>query len=1674
ELRAWDASGVLTVAVDSVEISSDVAPDIDFTIDASRCVANPNTFTSVNISGDIISYSWDFGDTLGTSSQQDTIYQYMTPGTYTVTLSVESTGGCNNSVSKELTIYPEPSTPDFDYGGATLCSNNEITFTNMTDSTGLEGVINYLWDFDGEATSTSKDTVYTFSAPGMKTVTLQAMIPGCTTSMYSEDISIGDGPVVSFSYTNNCYEEPIQFMDASIGSGITSYSWDFGDGMGLSSAEDTVYQYGLAGTYNVSLTVTNSVGCETTYAEDITVNDQPLAGIMVGDETTEKLPIDFMGQDLTLVADSIINWSWEFDMSSIGTGQNIAYTFDEEGNYDLDLIILTAQGCVDTATIGISVGELTIPVVDIEIDSLICRKEGISIINNSINTVSYEWDFCLGDLKTEPSLTDESDVTNNSLGHRLVWDGDSLYGFVTDVSSNKIIRLEYGESIENDPTVVDLGNPGGLLSNPEGLDILRFQGNWYIVVAFGRNNGAFTLLNFGGSLRNTPSSSDLGNFGESGRLRYVKLVEDNDSINLVTATFSASRLYRVNYGNSFLNSPTTKVTTLPNAFNRGVEVLKVGDNWEVLVLSDDAVVQHVDFGTDLYVGTGTVEGTYSFTGVISPQDIKVLREGDIYYGIVSNEGQPISIIDFKDLSLGVVPEELSYTATLPTIPSLAGMRSKGKSTIQGLNLGSSTMKRLIFESSCASSISFSEDPEPIGLNYSSSGVYELELRAWDASGVLTVAVDSVEISFDVAPSLEVTGNSGNCINRFNEFSINTSGNISTYSWDFNGDGIEDDTVATPSFMYDTTGTYTVRLDVDDGTCGNFTTEEITIYSEPPTPSFDIAATAFCTDSEITLTNQTNETGFDDVLTYEWTADGVPISSQRDTVYSFQTSGMKEIGIKTIIPGCESEVVTQMININEIPVPDFTIDSICLGETITFQNLSANSVSYSWDFGDGDTSILFSPEHLFTAAGDFTVTLTASDNTGGCVDQLQQVARVYPEPPAADFQIETIPYCIGAEIDIQNLTDEFGFDTVAYQWIIGDSDTLTSRDLTLSFDSVGMQTITLRTITNGCVSEPVEQNFLVNENPTASFSATSACLGEATSFTNSSTGATQFSWDFGDNFTSSLSDPDHLYSAPGNYFATLLVTDENGCTSSIEQEIVVSALPEPGFTFSLACEGDEINFQDISTVSNGDIVSWEWIVGEEILSTNQNPILSFPEAGEYEVRQVITSSAGCQIATMETVTVLETPQPTFTINQGCINETTTLTDITNLGSETLLERIWTVNGQTYSTSEVSHIFDESGNFEVSLAITAGNFCAATVTEQVTILPAAQLDFDIQDFCANEFTTIVDRSTSEMDPITSKTWQVDDEVIGNGDQLIFRFNDPGNYDVSLTAITESGCTFRESSSLEILEIPVAEFTPSTTYGVVGTNVQFENNSSAFSTFQWYLNGEASSTSEDFNATLVEEGLYNIDLVATSTQGCQDTTSAEILIAAPAIDLILSELLVVENNGTGSLLVQVQNQGNLPVDLMEFTISLEDQFSVTETVDEFINIDGSTVVNLNTGIPLSVSSITYLCVTVRSSYTTEDTNNIDNEVCINLEPRFIVEEAFPNPARDAVTIKSVVPSEGSVFVTLINMSGKIETTKTFDSLSPGLNSFTFDLSSYDPGIYMIRVVFGDTVSNTRVIKI
>lgn len=238
---------------------------------------------------------------------------------------------------------------------------------------------------------------------------------------------------------------------------------------------------------------------------------------------------------------------------------------------------------------------------------------------------------------------------------------------------------------------------------------------------------------------------------------------------------------------------------------------------------------------------------------------------------------------------------------------------------------------------------------------------------------------------------------------------------------------------------------------------------------------------------------------------------------------------------------------------------FTASGDVAPETVTFTNTSSNATSSSWNFGDNTTSTSISPTHVFTTSGTYTVTLTVTNSSGtNSTSQIINVGNAV-QTPIASFTYS------GANTfapDIVTFTNT-STNATSYLWNFGDGNTSTIVSPSHTFTTSGTFTVTL-TATNSKGSNSSSQvvNVLAIQPPTASFtySGANTFAPDNVSFVSTSTSATSFSWNFGDNSSVvTTANASHVFTNAGVYTVTLTVTNAGG-SNSVSQTINVSPAP----------------------------------------------------------------------------------------------------------------------------------------------------------------------------------------------------------------------------------------------------------------------------------------------------------------------------------------------------------------------------------------------------------------------------------------------------------------------------------------------------------------------------------
>ncbi|WP_408647178.1 PKD domain-containing protein [Tessaracoccus coleopterorum] len=205
----------------------------------------------------------------------------------------------------------------------------------------------YSWNFGDGTTATGATATHTFAAPGTYQVSLTVTDPQglSDTSTVPVTVAANAAPVAAFDAVVSGHTVALDAGDSSDGDGqITGYAWNFGDGT-TGSGVTTTHDYGEAGTFTVSLTVTDDQGAtHTTGKSVVTVdapNSAPTAAFLA---TTDQLEATFDASGSEDPDGSIVSYAWAFGDGSTGTGPNPGHTYAQAGTYQVSLTVTDNRG----------------------------------------------------------------------------------------------------------------------------------------------------------------------------------------------------------------------------------------------------------------------------------------------------------------------------------------------------------------------------------------------------------------------------------------------------------------------------------------------------------------------------------------------------------------------------------------------------------------------------------------------------------------------------------------------------------------------------------------------------------------------------------------------------------------------------------------------------------------------------------------------------------------------------------------------------------------------------------------------------------------------------------------------------------------------------------------------------------------------------------------------------------------------------------------------------------------------------------------------------------------------------------------------------------------------------------------------------------------------------------
>ncbi|MEM7109100.1 MAG: PKD domain-containing protein [Bacteroidota bacterium] len=441
----------------------------------------------------------------------------------------------------------------------------------------------------------------------------------------------------------------------------------------------------------------------------------------------------------------------------------------------------------------------------------------------------------------------------------------------------------------------------------------------------------------------------------------------------------------------------------------------------------------------------------------------------------------------------------------------------------------------------------------VQFNYDSPGNYTVVLTITLPDESTIMYTEVVQIRF--VPFASFTSTTV-CIGETTIFT-NTSDQVdgnSVYSWDVNGDNLEDsNTTDQVEFTFDTPGQYSALLTVDNGMgCFDQAVQTVTVVAMPEA-NFTVGAA--CVGEEVTFLDSSTGTG--SLSSYQWDFDGDGTLDSELSGNNFFTYTISGDYTTTLTVdngfGCLS-TVSKSVNFRAAAQPDFSASRVCLGEETTFTDASENvdeEAVYNWDFdGDGniDSESTTGAAFTFDTAGSYRASLLIS--SGNCPARIEKT--VFVEALPAPVLDASLSICAEDEVVLNPGT------FVTYVW------SNESTEPTLVVREAGDYSVT---VTNEAACTATAQTTISLEGAVNSFFSYGIETGDFSTivnFENSTPNTTSYLWDFGDGNTSTEAAPSHEYTEIDPFFGgvfNVCLTAFNSCSSEQYCELVGLVITE---------------------------------------------------------------------------------------------------------------------------------------------------------------------------------------------------------------------------------------------------------------------------------------------------------------------------------------------------------------------------------------------------------------------------------------------------------------------------------------------------------------------------------
>lgn len=742
----------------------------------------------------------------------------------------------------------------------------------------------------------------------------------------------------------------------------------------------------------------------------------------------------------------------------------------------------------------------------------------------------------------------------------------------------------------------------------------------------------------------------------------------------------------------------------------------------------------------------------------------------------------------------------------------------------------------------------------------------------------------LDITFTPDPATQLI-----CLGTEVDFSVSSDQPLTTANWELAGEASNGEHV-TRAFTspgnksIEVTGTSTYG-------CVSSIQEPLRILPRP-TVSINLPETTFCQEETISAEaiSDLRFEGSSFSLEYTWSYESAQFAGP--TFEGTATSpgqNRLQLSVQPTLPHAGCQVITEnYVNVDHKPEAAFEvrkdgeqITNSCEGEYIQFENQSFvndnSTLTFSWDFDDGQVAGEESPQHQFLGRASRTISLITLSETTGCADTAFET-HVVNEVPKGQFFLSANRLCAGDTLLIQNDSYTIVDDFIS-EWSFGQgtAEINNQNQFSVSYSQSGDYRIRLeRTTSKGC-SNSIDKTVSVYDMPQVDFRLDqTVCVGQqviAENLTTLNRGSiSQFQWFVDGDLVSASSAFSRTFVSDSNRTVRLKAITSEGCSAAREKELIVRRAFEVDDIDRLYCQDSAIIdlSQSVTPSIANATVDWFSPAGDHI-GNEKSKVLK--ENGSYTLNISDEYCSSELLVPVHLAFAVNLEREIEICNQEFFDPEFSIVPDT-IG--------WYYDGSTISDSK-EVLLRQEGIYQLQATFSIDDeTCAVDEQLEVTRVDRPVYSFaDTLISCEGQQVTLeADDSSFKYDWVnltTGETFSNTPTFTANANRL-----------VEIVAL-KSACAFRDTVQIQFKANPVVSFLSDKMNYCLDDTVRLTNQSFDHTksdlTYAWYLDGEYLTNAEHTFYPISGSSPTEVSLAATNSFGCSQSFSKTIAITTIA---------------------------------------------------------------------------------------------------------------------------------------------------------------------------------------------